>query len=137
MGDLVGTNVNSLAVSMQQWRNLSEQAAAGALEIPEGVAFQCDQACAEYLRHLNGMLQKTEFLVDLDAFGTLPSAQMLGAKFKRLADGEERSAAVAIRQHIEVIESMRSVFRRYFVDTEEVDQSVGARVGEIGAALGE
>ena len=122
---------------MQQWRNLSEQAAAGALEIPEGVASQCDQACADYLRHLNIMLQKTEFLVDLDAFGTLPSAQQLGRKFKRLADGEERSAAVAIRQHIEVIELMRSVFRRYFVDTEELDQSVAARIGGIGAGLGE
>ena len=132
----MGTNVNSLAVSMQQWRNLSEQAAAGALEIPEGVAFQCDQACAEYLRHLNGMLQKTEFLVDIDAFGTLPSARQLGRKFKRLADGEERSAAVAIRQHIEVVQLMRSVFRRYFVETEQVDRSVGARIGDIGSGLG-
>ncbi|MDI6628072.1 MAG: hypothetical protein QME72_10175 [Rhodococcus sp. (in: high G+C Gram-positive bacteria)] len=130
------TNVDSLAASMQQWRNLSEQAAAGALEIPEGVAFECDQACAEYLRHLNGMLQKTEFLVDLNAFGTLPSAQQLGRKFKRLADGEERSAAVTIRQHIEVIQLMRSVFRRYFVETEEVDRSVGARIGDIGSGLG-
>lgn len=130
------TNVDSLAASMQQWRNLSEQAAAGALEIPEGVAFECDQACAEYLRHLNGMLQKTEFLVDLEAFGTLPSAQQLGRKFKRLADGEERSAAVAIRQHIEVVQLMRSVFRRYFVETEQVDRSVGARIGDIGSGLG-
>ncbi|MDV8056751.1 MULTISPECIES: hypothetical protein [unclassified Rhodococcus (in: high G+C Gram-positive bacteria)] len=130
------TNVDSLAALMQQWRNLSEQAAAGALEIPEGVAFECDQACAEYLRHLNGMLQKTEFLVDLEAFGTLPSAQQLGRKFKRLADGEERSAAVAIRQHIEVVQLMRSVFRRYFVETEQVDRSVGARIGDIGSGLG-
>ncbi|WP_256980856.1 hypothetical protein [Rhodococcus sp. 14-1411-2a] len=129
--------MDSLAASMQQWRNLSEQAAAGALDIPEGVAFACDQACVEYLRHLNGMLQKTEFLVDVEAFGTLPSAQQLGRKFKRLADGEERSAAVAIRQHIEVIQLMRSVFRRYFVATEEVDRSVGARIGDIGSGVGE
>ncbi|MBY4037634.1 hypothetical protein HQO38_11270 [Rhodococcus fascians] len=123
--------------SMKYWQDLSERAEAGLMEIPPGVASQCDQVCAEYIDHLAGMLGKTKFLVDLDAFGTLPSAQQLGRKFKRLADGEERSAAVAIRQHIEVIELMRSVFRRYFVDTEEVDQSVGARVGEIGAALGE
>ena len=123
--------------SMKYWQVLSERAEAGLMEIPAGVASQCDQVCAEYIDHLAGMLGKTKFLVDLDAFGTLPSAQQLGRKFKRLADGEERSAAVAIRQHIEVIELMRSVFRRYFVDTEEVDQSVGARVGEIGAALGE
>jgi hypothetical protein len=123
--------------SMKYWQDLSERAEAGLMEIPPGVASQCDQVCAEYIDHLAGMLGKTKFLVDLDAFGTLPSARQLGRKFKRLADGEERSAAVAIRQHIEVIELMRSVFRRYFVDTEEIDRSVGARVGEIGAALGE
>ncbi|MEK8070154.1 hypothetical protein [Rhodococcoides navarretei] len=122
---------------MLTWRALATQAESGQLEIPEGVAFQCDQACAEYILHLELMLEKTKWLVDVDAFGTLPSARQLGRKFKRLADGEERSAAVAIRQHIEVIELMRSVFKRYFVDTEELDRSVGARIGGIGAGLGE
>ncbi|MCZ4521304.1 hypothetical protein O4220_22545 [Rhodococcus ruber] len=123
--------------SMQYWQDLSERAEAGLMEIPADVASRCDQVCAEYIDHLAEMLGKTKFLVDLDAFGTLPSARMLGAKFKRLADGEQGSAAAVIRQHIEVIDLMRSVFRRYFVDTEEVDQSMGARIGEIGAALGE
>ncbi|OZC71312.1 hypothetical protein CH251_16175 [Rhodococcus sp. 06-462-5] len=133
----VGQNPGDLFDSMQYWRHLSDQAEAGVLEIPEDVAAQCDAACVTYIAHLEGMVQKTEFLVDLKAFGTLPSAQQLGRKFKRLADGEERSAAVAIRQHIEVIELMRSVFRRYFVETEGVDQSVAARIGGIGAGLGE
>ncbi|RMB72299.1 hypothetical protein AYK61_24870 [Rhodococcus sp. SBT000017] len=133
----MGQNLGDLFDSMQYWRHLSDQAEAGILEIPEDVAAQCDAACATYIAHLEGMVQKTEFLVDLEAFGTLPSAQQLGRKFKRLADGEERSAAVAIRQHIEVIQLMRSVFRRYFVETEEVDQSVRARIGGIGAGLGE
>ncbi|WP_256991204.1 hypothetical protein [Rhodococcus sp. 06-235-1A] len=122
---------------MLTWRELATQAESGQLEIPEGVAFQCDKVCADYILHLELMLEKTKWLVDVRAFGTLPSAQQLGAKFKRLADGEERSAAVSIRQHIEVIELMRSVFRRYFVETEEVDRSVGARVSDIGATLGE
>ncbi|MBM7243206.1 hypothetical protein HQO12_14665 [Rhodococcus fascians] len=133
----MGSESNELGVAMLRWQEFASNAESGQLQIPEGVAFQCDRVCAEYVLHLEKMLEKTKWLVDTRAFGTLPSAQMLGAKFKRLADGEERSAAVAIRQHIEVIELMRSVFRRYFVDTEEVDQSVGARVGEIGAALGE
>ncbi|MEH6795293.1 MAG: hypothetical protein V7694_14285 [Rhodococcus sp. (in: high G+C Gram-positive bacteria)] len=123
--------------SMQYWQDLSERAEAGLMEIPPDVASRCDQACAEYIDHLAAMLGKTKFLVDLEAFGTLPSARQLGRKFKRLADGEERSAAVAIRQHIEVIELMRSVFKRYFVDTEELDRNVGARIGGIGAGLGE
>ncbi len=122
---------------MLTWRALAVQAESGHLEIPKGVAFQCDKVCAEYTLHLELMLEKTKWLVDVDAFGTLPSAQQLGRKFKRLADGEERSAAVAIRQHIEVVQLMRSVFRRYFVETEELDRSVGARIGGVGAGLGE
>ncbi|MBY4129507.1 hypothetical protein HQO83_14005 [Rhodococcus fascians] len=133
----MGSGSTGLFESMEYWRNLADQAEAGELDIPEGVAAQCDVVCAEYIAHLEGMVQQTEFLVDLDAFGELPSAQMLGAKFKRLADGEEGSAAVVIRQHIEVIELMRSVFRRYFDDTDAVDQSVGARIGGIGADPGE
>lgn len=133
----MGQNSGDLFDSMQYWRHMSDQAGAGILEIPEDVAAQCDAACVTYIAHLEGMVQKTEFLVDLEAFGTLPSARQLGRKFKRVADGEERSAAVAIRQHIEVIELMRSVFKRYFVDTEELDRSVGARIGGIGAGLGE
>ena len=123
--------------AMEKWRELSDQAEAGVLEIPEEVASRCDTVCADYLDHLDDMLAKTAYLVDVDAFGTLPSAQMLGAKFKRLADGERGSAAAVIRQHIEVVELMRSVFRRYFVETEAVDQSVGARIGGIGTGLGE
>lgn len=127
----------NLFESMQYWRDLSERAEAGLMEIPKEVAFKCDQVCADYIDHLGGMLAKTKFLVDLDAYGTLPSARLLGAKFKRLADGEEGSAAAALKQHIEVVELMRSVFRRYFVDTEAVDESVGARIGGIGAGSGE
>ncbi len=128
---------NELGAAMLTWRGLAVQADSGQLQIPEGVALQCDKVCADYVLHLELMLEKTKWLVDTDAYGTLPSARLLGAKFKRLADGEEGSAASVIRQHIEVIELMRSVFRRYFVDTEAVDQSVGARIGGIGAALGE
>lgn len=128
---------NELGAAMLTWRGLASQADSGELRIPEGVAIQCDQVCADYVLHLESMLEKTKWLVDLDAFGTLPSAQLLGKKFKRLADGEEGSAAVVIRQHIEVIELMRSVFRRYFVETEAIDQSVEARIGGIGAGVGE
>lgn len=128
-GDLSGT--------MQYWTDLLERADAGAMEIPEGVAFQCDKICADYIDHLADMLAKTKFLVDLDAFGTLPSAQQLGRKFKRLADGAEGSAAVAIQQHIEVIELMRSVFRRYFVEAEYADHRTAQSISTIAEALAE
>lgn len=131
------SGTNELWTAMQQWRGLSTQAEAGLMEIPEEVAFECDEVCAAYLRHLSEMLFKTKSLVDVEAFGTLPSAQQLGRKFKRLEDGAEGSAAVAIQQHIEVIELMRSVFRRYFVEAEYADQRTAQSISTIAEALAE
>ena len=56
----MGSETNELAASMQQWQSLSMQAESGQLEIPEGVAFRCDEVCAAYIRHLHNMARKTE-----------------------------------------------------------------------------
>lgn len=61
----MGVEVNELATSMQQWQSLSSQAESGQLEIPEGVAFKCDEVCAAYIRHLAEMVAKTKNLVDV------------------------------------------------------------------------
>ncbi|MDZ7912574.1 MAG: hypothetical protein U5O16_12190 [Rhodococcus sp. (in: high G+C Gram-positive bacteria)] len=132
----MGSETNELAASMQQWHSLSMQAESGQLEIPEGVAFQCDEVCAAYTRHLEGMARKTEYLVDVEAFGTLDSARQLGEKFERIAFSGDRSLRVVLTQHIEVIELMRSVFRRYFDEAEYADQRTLKSIGEIAEGLG-
>ncbi|MFY2788549.1 hypothetical protein [Rhodococcus sp. MALMAid1271] len=128
--------MNQLAASMQQWRSLSMQAESGQLEIPEGVAFRCDEVCIAYIRHLETMVRKTEYLVDVKAFGTLDSARQLGAKFERIAYSGDRSLRVVLMQHIEVIELMRSVFRRYFDEAEYTDQRTLTSIGDIAESLG-
>ncbi|MBY4213832.1 hypothetical protein HQO42_23360 [Rhodococcus fascians] len=132
----MGSETNELASSMQQWQSLSMQAESGQLEIPEGVAFQCDEVCAAYIRHLTEMLAKTKNLVDVTAFGTLDSARQLGEKFERIAFSGDRSLRVVLMQHIEVIELMRSVFRRYFDEAEYADQRTLKSIGEIAEGLG-
>ena len=132
----MGFETNELASSMQQWRSLSSQAESGKLVIPEGVAFRCDEVCAAYVRHLTEMLAKTKNLVDVEAFGTLDSARQLGAKFERIAYSGDRSLRVVLMQHIEVIELMRSVFRRYFDEAEYTDQRTLTSIGDIAESLG-
>ena len=132
----MGSEANELAASMQQWKSLSVQAASGQLEIPEGVAFRCDEVCAAYIRHLQDMARKTEYLVDVDAFGTLDSARQLGEKFERIAYSGDRSLRVVLTQHIEVIELMRSVFKHYFDEAEYADQRTLTSIGEISEGLG-
>ncbi|WP_230591395.1 hypothetical protein [Rhodococcoides fascians] len=121
---------------MQQWQALSMQADSGQLEIPEGVAFRCDEVCAAYIRHLKDMVVKTQNLVDVKAFGSLDSARQLGEKFERIAYSGDRSLRVVLTQHIEVIELMRSVFKRYFDEAEYADQRTLTSIAEIGERLG-
>lgn len=121
---------------MIQWQSLSAQADAGVLEIPEGVAFQCDDVCAAYIRHLQDMLGQTKSLVDVESFGTLDSARQLGRKFEKIAYSGDRSLRVVLLQHIEVIELMRSVFRRYFDEAEHADQRTLKSIADIAEGAG-
>ena len=130
----MGLDSNQLYASMQYWRNMSAQAEAGQLEIPEGVAAQCDAACAKYIED---MIDGLQYVIDVGSFGNFESSKKLGEKFERITYSGDRSLRVVLGQHIEVVQLMRSVFRRYFVETEEVDQSVRVRIGGIGAGLGE
>ncbi|MFI8568099.1 hypothetical protein ACIGGF_16235 [Rhodococcus sp. NPDC078407] len=132
----MGLELNGLASSMQQWQALSAQAEAGVLKIPEGVAFQCDEVCAAYIRHLEGMVSQTKSLVDVEAFGTLDSARQLGEKFERIAYSGDRSLRVVLLQHIDVIELMRSVFRRYFDEAEYADQRTLKSITDIAEGVG-
>ena len=129
----MGSETNELTASMQQWQSLSMQAESGQLEIPEGVAFRCDEVCAAYIRHLQDMARKTEYLVDVEAFGTLDSARQFGEKFERIAFSGDRSLRVVLTQHIEL---MRSVFKRYFDEAECADQRTLKSIGEIAEGLG-
>ncbi|WP_206492725.1 hypothetical protein [Rhodococcus sp. KRD162] len=132
----MGSELNDLGSSMQQWQALSSQAEAGVLEIPEGVAFQCDEVCAAYIRHLEQMVGQTKSLVDVKAFGTLDSARQLGEKFERIAYSGERSLRVVLLQHIDVIELMRSVFRRYFDEAEYADRRTLKSITDIAEGAG-
>ncbi|CCQ15694.1 putative uncharacterized protein [Rhodococcus sp. AW25M09] len=132
----MGSEANELAASMQQWKVLSAQAEAGVLEIPEGVAFQCDEVCAAYIRHLEWMVRQTGYLVDVKAYGTLDSARQLGEKFERIAYSGDRSLRVVLTQHIEVIELMRSVFKRYFDEAEYADQRTLKSITDIAEGVG-
>jgi len=117
-----------LADNLAYWRSLRDQADAGELHIEADVAVACDKACSDYLEKLDKMFEMTVGLSSPEAFGDLPSAQMLGAKFHRLAVGEEGSARFAIKQQIEIIKTMREFFQHYFASVEAADADNAASV---------
>ncbi|GHP19992.1 hypothetical protein RN2511_047280 [Rhodococcus sp. NKCM2511] len=117
-----------LADSLAYWRSLRDQAGARELQVDPDVAVACDKACSDYLEKLDKMFEMTVGLSSPESFGNLPSAQQLGAKFHRLAVGEEGSARFAIKQQIEIIKTMREFFRHYFASVEAVDSATAASV---------
>ena len=70
-------------------------------------------------------------LTEVEDWGNLPSAQALRDKFLRLATGKDTSLDVILQQHIDVIDSMRTLFRRYFDETAEVDSRTAANIAAL------
>ena len=110
------------------WKDLNTQADAGAITIPADVAAKCDAACVAYLEHLDKMMVDAAQLTETKTWGDLKSAQDLKARFDRLATGTDRSLDVILQQHIEVIESMRMLFRRYFDETAATDDLTSSNI---------
>lgn len=110
------------------WRDLNAQADDGTVTIPADVAAKCDAACAAYLAHLDKMKIDATKLSMTTSWGDLKSAQDLQAKFLSLATGTDRSLDIILQQHIDVIESMRMLFRRYFQETSDTDERTSANI---------
>lgn len=110
------------------WQELNAQADAGTITIPPDVAAICDTACVAYLAHLNDMKRRASVLNETKSWGDLKSAQDLQGRFLRLATGTDRSLDAILQQHIDVIESMRMLFQRYFDETEATDTQTSANV---------
>ncbi|OZD06996.1 hypothetical protein CH275_07270 [Rhodococcus sp. 06-235-1A] len=110
------------------WQGLNAQAEAGMITIPADVAAKCDAACVTYLEHLDKMKIDAKKLAVVASWGDLPSAQALRDKFLAKATGTDRSLDVILQQHIDVIESMRMLFRRYFHETEAADTQTSANI---------
>lgn len=110
------------------WQDLNAQADAGTITIPSDVAAKCDAACVTYLAHLDKMKVDARAMDVVTPWGALKSAQDLQARFGRLVTGTDRSLDVILQQHIDVIESMRMLFRRYFDETEATDTQTAANI---------
>ncbi|MDV8021309.1 hypothetical protein [Rhodococcus sp. IEGM 1330] len=113
------------------WQELNAQADAGTITIPPDVAAKCDAACVAYLAHLNDMKRKASVLNETKSWGDLKSAKDLQGRFLRLATGTDRSLDIILQQHIDVIESMRMLFRRYFDDTNATDDRTSANIAAL------
>lgn len=92
---------------------LAREAVAGELRIAPGVAEACAAECDRYVQELIALRRRTASIVNVDSFGALNSATILGAKFQELAVGGSGSGSLseALGRHIETVQSMADMFR--------------------------
>lgn len=113
---------------MQYWRDMNAEADAGTLTVPEHVAKQCDAACVEYQKKLSDMIDKAKLMAQVQSFGDLPSAQALGMKFSLKASGKPDSLDEILKQHIAIIESLRTFFGHYFTKVGGIDDHTAGTI---------
>jgi len=103
------------AVDMKQkFSSLADGAGSGQLMIEDGVADKCIQHCQNHLVDLNSLMNRAQFLVHVDAFGDLKSANSLATKFDALGSGSDGTGSyvAAVKRHIAVVQQMEEMFKK-------------------------
>lgn len=112
----------------QNFAALSNGAGSGQLLIEDGVADKCIQHCQNHLVDLNDLAYRARYLVHVDSFGDLQSAQTLSKKFDALGSGGAGSGSFidAVNQRIATVQQMEEMFKKArdaFKASDEATQS--------------
>ncbi len=118
-----------------EFQALAMEVDAGRLRMDNEAADRCAKVCSNYIDGLDSLKQQGKFLVRIEAFGELVSAQALGEKFFTLANGGDGSFAEIIQQHIDAAVQMRDVFTRAGAAYKATDQSTCQALGAAGSQL--
>ncbi|MEV0357444.1 hypothetical protein AB0H71_15410 [Nocardia sp. NPDC050697] len=110
---------------------LAGEATEGRLRITDGVAAACAAECDRHVQVLVDLQRRTADLVNVEAFGTLNSATILGDKFRKLAMGGDGSGSFreALQRHIETVQSMADMFRKAGAAYAATEQDNTANLG--------
>lgn len=97
-----------------KFATLTDGAGSGQLIIEDGVADQCIRHCQNHLVDLRELSDRTKYIMHVDSFGDLRSANSLAMKFDTLGKGEsgDGSYVEAVKQRIAVVEQMEEMFKK-------------------------
>lgn len=110
------------------WQRLAVESGAGRLRLEPDAARICADACLTYIDDLKELLERTRFLTEVGGYGTLPSAQALGAKFAAKGSGSADSIEARLREHIAVVWQMRDTFVLAGQQINEQDEATRERL---------
>nr|WP_296775921.1 hypothetical protein [Rhodococcus sp. (in: high G+C Gram-positive bacteria)] len=114
---------------MTTWNALAFAAENGQLFLSADVAAQCDQTCASYIANLRSRQDDARVLADVNGWGEFESGKALRKIFAEKAVGGENNMVDVLQSHIDVVEQMRTVFRKFFVDTTATDDGNASAFG--------
>ena len=99
---------------IEGFRRVTAEVAAGRMSMKLEAAAAAANRCDQYIHELQKMKESGKFLVKVEAFGTLGSAQALGQKFQALAMGGPGITGFtqACEQRIDLIKDMKDFFLR-------------------------
>ena len=102
------------------WQALAVAADTGQLYLNSDAAEQCSNACDDYIELLK--------LAHADGWGEFESGKDLRTMFREKAVGGEDNMLDVLQSHIDVVEQMQVVFKKFFTATDNVDETNAADV---------
>lgn len=113
---------------LKTWQNFKQQAISGEFTLDTDIGSALAARCDELLNSLDGMLKDASDLEFLSGYGGLPSARQLQQKFAQKAVGgaphdAADNAVSRIKQHIEIVETMRDAYLAAIGQLQKVDQT--------------
>ncbi len=114
------------------WEALAEAADRGQLYLNPEAAKACDAACDSYVARLIEHQERAADLAEADGWGEFSAGQQLREVFARKAVGGENNMVDVLQSHIDVVKEMQTVFRKFFVATEAVDEHSATDIGVQG-----
>jgi len=110
---------------------LAVEAAVGRLRIADDVSSACIEACDGLLDGLDQIRYFAHRLSTASAYGTLASAQQLGAKFETKAIGANGLRDV-LQQHIDTVLQLRDLFDKAGRAYRNADEAAAQMINETG-----
>ena len=118
-----------------QFQAMAAAASTGELRLSPDAAERCARACRDYIDGLNRLKYRARYLVRVESFGDLESAQQLGKKFFDLAVGSEGSFDDVVQKHIDTAMQMEDMFIKAGAAYRATEESNTQGLGAAGSAL--
>ncbi|MCC8929045.1 MULTISPECIES: hypothetical protein [Nocardiaceae] len=110
------------------WQSLAIAADQGHLFLNPSAASACYRACDEYIAKLRDHQTKAGQLGKISGWGDFKSGTELRDMFAAKAVGGDDNMVDVLQSHIDVVEQMQVVFKKFFTATDNVDETNAADV---------